>query len=210
MWQPQVKLHPGHPGQDAPLPIPSLTSHLGPKFLKISFRGNHQTPHPWFWEQERNWLGSFLLSRAPGLPGPRLPNGAPSYPAQHSCPGAASMWGPAQCLPRPYSHLGPGAVSACQPHRSRHIARPRHAPALHVPFSPSGSPRPSYHPLLLDKSRMLSGAAGSSKPALPSVLPCSADGSSILTEAQPRSWGLTLISLLPSCCQSGNTLKFPS
>lgn len=68
----------------ASLPSPSprppnavpLSSHLLnlPKFLKVSFRGNHQAPHPLLPEQERNWLGSFLLSLSPRTPLPQPPH----------------------------------------------------------------------------------------------------------------------------------------
>lgn len=54
-------------------PVP-LSTHLEPKSLKVSFSGNHQTPHSWDPEQGRNWLGSFLLSPAPGLPTTFLPS----------------------------------------------------------------------------------------------------------------------------------------
>ena len=45
---------------------------------------------------------------------------------------------------------------------------------------------------------ILSGGAGASKPALPCVLPCSANRSSVLPEARARTWGLILTPLLPS------------
>lgn len=105
------------------------------------------------------------------------------------------MCRPARSPPRPHSsELWCCVCLPATPQRAHH----RHAPAPHLPCSPSGSPKPRYHPLLLDKSRMLSGAAGSSRPALPSVLPCSAEGSSMLSEAQARTCGLVLTPLLPS------------
>ena len=89
------------------------------------------------------------------------------------------------------------AVAACQSHRNEHATCHRRAAPPHLPFSSSGSLRPSYCPLL-EKAGVLSGGAGSSKPALPCVLPCSANRSSVLPEARARTWGLILIPLLPS------------
>ena len=141
-------------------------------------------------------VGQLPAFSGSGAPGPQVAQWAPPHPAQHSCPGAASVCRPARCR---LAHTGimALAVAACQSHRSEHATCHRCAAPPHLPFSSSGSLRSSYHPLL-EKAGMLSGGAGASKPALPCVLPCSANRSSVLPEARARTWGLILTPLLPS------------